>query len=96
MYNLQSETGTIESTLMVNNSPQTKKLGIGYTILGWISFAISLLFIPILFGAGAFLMGLLTFWDRNQFHGAVLMGFAFVGTILGSLLSLMVSGTFLF
>jgi len=96
MYNLQSETGTIASNLMVNEQPQTKKLSLAVTFLGWISFAISLLFIPILFGAGAFFVGLLTFWDRSQLHGAVLMGFAAVGTILGSLLSFMVSGTFLF
>lgn len=56
-----------------------------YIILGWVFFGISLLFIPILFGAGTFIMGCLTYRNGKQTHGMILMVFAVVGTILGFL-----------
>jgi len=70
-----------------------KKLGIVYPIIGWAFFLISLVFIPLLFGAIAFCMGLLTYFERSKFHGSILMFFAAVGLILGSLVSFMVAGT---
>ncbi|MED4223945.1 hypothetical protein [Neobacillus cucumis] len=70
-----------------------KKQSIIFPILGWLFFMISLVFIPILFGAAAFLMGFFTFHDRSKSHGLILMIFASAGLILGSLFSFMVSGT---
>ncbi|MEH7095586.1 hypothetical protein [Neobacillus vireti] len=80
-------------TLKHEEAESNKKQGILYPILGWTFFVLSLIFIPILFGAAAFLMGFFTFHDRSKTHGAVLMMFASVGLILGSLFSIMVSGT---
>jgi hypothetical protein len=70
-----------------------KKQGIIIPILGWIFFVLSIVVIPILFGAAAFLMGFFTFHDRSKAHGAVLMTFASFGLIFGSLFSFLVSGT---
>jgi hypothetical protein len=71
----------------------TKKKGITYVVLGWMFFAISLLFLPIIFGVGSLFMGIMTFCERSQVHGAILIFFAAAGLILGSLFSFMVSGT---
>ncbi|MBV7507720.1 hypothetical protein KW850_21050 [Bacillus sp. sid0103] len=76
-------------------SSPSKKKGITYVILGWLFFAISLVFMPLLFGVGAVFMGIMTFCERSQVHGAFLTFFAATGLILGSLFSFMVSGTFL-
>lgn len=57
-----------------------------YVILGWVFFGISILFIPIIFGAGAFVMGFLTYRVRSQTHGVILMVFSVAGAILGMLL----------
>ncbi|UOQ94394.1 zinc-ribbon domain-containing protein [Halobacillus shinanisalinarum] len=59
-----------------------------YIILGWVFFGISILFIPILFGAGAFIMGFLTYKNNNDTHGVILMVMAIAGAILGSLLGM--------
>lgn len=80
-------------TLKHEEDVSNKKQGIIYPILGWTFFVLSLIFIPILFGAASFLMGFFTFHDRSKAHGAVLMMFASIGLILGSLFSIMVSGT---
>ncbi|PFN99244.1 hypothetical protein COJ85_20020 [Bacillus sp. AFS076308] len=80
-------------TLKHEGANSDKKQGIIFPILGWTFFVISLMFIPILFGAAAFLMGFFTFHDRSKAHGVVLMMFASGGLILGSLFSIMVSGT---
>jgi hypothetical protein len=71
----------------------SKKVGIGYAIIGWLFSVVSLLFVPILFGPIAFALGLITFYSRSKAHGASLMVFAAITFILGSLLSLFVSGT---
>lgn len=95
MYSSQNnEAPVFENSHVISYQTETKSTGLAYVVFGWIFFAISLLFIPILFGAAAFFMGLMTFWERSQFHGAVLMGFAFLGTLFGSLLSFVVAGTY--
>ncbi|MEH7417931.1 hypothetical protein V7266_21900 [Neobacillus drentensis] len=103
MYNPQSgsneavNTNVCQScgriTLKHDGAGSDKKQGLIFLILGWLFFVISLVFIPILFGAASFLMGFFTFHDRSKAHGVVLMMFASVGLILGSLFSFMVSGT---
>jgi hypothetical protein len=92
MYQTQSEAATVEVTQVVNSQTQLSK-GTGYMVAGWIFFAISLLFVPILFGAAAFFMGLMTYWEKSEFHGVILMGFAALGTIFGTMLAFMVAGT---
>lgn len=74
-------------------SQSNKKLSIFYTALGWLFAAISFLFLPIVFGAAAFFLGLLTYYERNKVHGAILMVFATLGVVLGSLFSFFVAGT---
>ncbi|WP_407267771.1 zinc-ribbon domain-containing protein [Radiobacillus sp. PE A8.2] len=88
---------TTEETPFVNSSyhkTQTQtsqeKNGLVYVILGWVFFAISLLFIPILFGAGAFIMGFLTYKTRGTTHGVILMVMGVVGLLLGTLLGFIV------
>lgn len=75
------------SNSQIENS---KKQGTAYIVLGWVCFAISLLFIPLLFGAVAFIMGYLTYKVRSETHGVVLMVFSIVGTIFGMLLGMIV------
>lgn len=83
------------AALSLENSTiaQSKKNGLTYAVSGWLFFAISLLFIPILFGAGALFMGYMTFQKRSPLHGVILMFFAATGLILGSLFSFLVAGT---
>jgi hypothetical protein len=68
-----------------------QKQGTIYIVLGWVFFALSLIFIPILFGAGTFIMGFLTYRNGKQTHGVILMVFAVVGVVLGMLLGVMVA-----
>lgn len=65
-----------------------KKQGTVYIVIGWVSFAISLLFIPLIFGAVAFIMGFLTYKTRSEIQGVVLMVCSIVGTIFGMLLGM--------
>ncbi|WHY64796.1 hypothetical protein [Neobacillus sp. SuZ13] len=81
-------------TFQPDVSSTRKKKGLTYVILGWLFFAISLVFMPLLFGVGAVFMGIMTFCERSQVHGAILTFFAATGLILGTLFSFMVSGTF--
>lgn len=74
----------------------SKVSGITYVILGWLFTFISVLFVPVLFGAIAFCMGLMTYSERSKTHGTILMSFASVGLIFGSFISFMVSGTMFF
>jgi hypothetical protein len=74
----------------VQNEPQQAvvnvrdpKNGTVYVALGWVFFGLSFLIIPILFGAGAFIMGFLTYRVRSQTHGVILMVMAVVGTVIG-------------
>ncbi|MEH7332520.1 hypothetical protein V7161_07785 [Neobacillus drentensis] len=80
-------------TLINEEHSSNKKVGIYYPLVGWMFFFISLVFIPLLFGALAFCMGLLTYFERNKVHGVILMCFAAAGLILGSMISFMVAGT---
>lgn len=73
-----------------------KKTGIGYAIVGWVFFVLSLILIPFLTGAISLFMGYMTYNERNKTHGAILMVFATMGIVLGSLLSIMVAGTMFF
>ncbi|CAH2713814.1 hypothetical protein BACCIP111895_00968 [Neobacillus rhizosphaerae] len=103
MYNSQSGSYEVVNTNVCHNCggltikneelSSDKKLGIAYPMFGWLFFFISLLFIPLLFGAGALIMGFLTYHDRNKIHGAILLFFAAAGLIIGSIFSFMVSGT---
>lgn len=67
-----------------------QKQGTVYVVLGWIFFALSILFVPILFGAGAFIMGFMTYRVRSQVHGVILMVFSVAGTVLGMLIGMIV------
>lgn len=69
------------------------KSGMIYAAFGWLFFAISLLFIPMLFGAAALAMGFMTYHERNEVHGVILMVFAAASIVLGSLFSFIVAGT---
>lgn len=83
-------------TLHHEADSSSKSKGIMYVVLGWLFFAISLIFMPLLFGIGGVFMGVMTFLERSQVHGAILTFFAGSGLIIGSLFSFMVSGTFFF
>lgn len=83
------------SVKKVEQKEENKKGSLSFVIFGWIFTAISFLFIPILFGGAALCMGILTYFDRSKTHGAILMFFAAMGLILGSLFSFMVTGTIL-
>lgn len=80
-------------TMTHEETASNKMTGITYVVLGWIFFSISLLFIPILFGALALSMGFFTYSERSKTHGVILMLFAAMGLVLGSLFSFMVAGT---
>lgn len=95
MYN--SQDGAIcqscGNMTLVQEISQSKKSGIVYAALGWVFFAVSLLFIPLLFGTAALAMGFMTYHERNVVHGVILMFCAAVSTVLGSLFSFIVAGT---
>lgn len=67
-----------------------KKSGIVFIVLGWVFFGLSFIFIPILFGAGAFIMGFLTYRSKRQTHGVIMMVMAVVGAVLGMLIGMAV------
>lgn len=56
-----------------------------YMIIGWVSVVISLLFIPVLFGAVGVVMGYL-YRDHDEKHGTILMIAGVTGALLGMLL----------
>ncbi|MXS27909.1 zinc-ribbon domain-containing protein [Enterococcus faecalis] len=64
-----------------------KQSGNLYKIAGWVSVAISLLFIPVLFGAIGVIMGYLS-REHDEKHGTILMIAGVAGGILGTLLGL--------
>jgi hypothetical protein len=102
MYNLESvnlananvceSCGNVSAT---HNHAQGESTGITFVIVGWISFVISIIFMPLLFGATALGMGFMVFNLRNQLHGAVLMFFGAASMVLGTLFSVIVAGTML-
>jgi uncharacterized membrane protein len=105
MYSLQNETFNEPNALpcqcyrnqsMKEENNLRKKTSFIFPVLGWISFAISLLFLPILFGGLALFMSIMTFFERSQVHGAILMVFSATGLILGTLFNIFVTGTMFF
>lgn len=58
-----------------------------YLILGWVFAGLSLIFIPLLFGAGAFVMGFLTKKQPGrETHGVIIMVFAVAACVLGMII----------
>ncbi|WP_321387338.1 zinc ribbon domain-containing protein [uncultured Enterococcus sp.] len=68
----------------VDNGKQSGKL---YLILGWLSMVVSLLFIPVLFGAVAVIMGYLYRYEDEKM-GTILMIAGVAGGILGVLIGM--------
>jgi uncharacterized membrane protein YvbJ len=58
-----------------------------YLIVGWVSMVVSLLFIPVLFGAIAVIMGYL-YRDKDEKMGTILMIAGVAGGILGVLIGM--------
>lgn len=83
--------GVAKSEASRTNS--NKKKGLFYTIFGWIFVVISLVFMPIIFGAVALCMGIMTFFERSHVHGAILTVCAVSGLIIGTLFNFFVTGT---
>lgn len=71
-----------EARVQINNGKQSGKL---YMVIGWVSMVISLLFIPVLFGAIAVIMGYL-YRSYDEKHGTILMIAGVAGAILGFLI----------
>lgn len=62
-----------------------------YITLGWIFTGLSLLIIPILFGAGGFIMGALLYkLEKRHAHGIILMALSVACAILGMLIGFMI------
>jgi hypothetical protein len=68
-------------------------MGVAYALFGWVFLAISFLFLPIVFGTAALLMGFMLYHNQSKVHGAILMFFAAIGLIVGTLISVVVAGT---
>ena len=58
-----------------------------YLIMGWVSTVVSLVFVPVAFGAVAVIMGYL-YRDKDEKMGTVLMIAGIAGAILGVLLGM--------
>jgi hypothetical protein len=70
-----------------------QKQGTIYVVLGWVFFGISLLFIPLIFGAGSFVMGFLVRKQPGrETHGVILMVFAVAGALLGMIIGAATAG----
>lgn len=69
---------------------KAKETGKLYLIIGWISMVVSLLFIPVAFGAIAVIMGYL-YRETDEKMGTILMIAGIAGAILGVLLGMSVS-----
>ncbi|MFF2449623.1 zinc-ribbon domain-containing protein [Neobacillus sp. NPDC058068] len=74
------------------SSMPDRKAGTAYIVLGWIFFAISLLFIPVLFGAGTVIMGYLVRKNNSETHGTIMMILGVAGGILGVILGMAAAG----
>lgn len=73
-----------EARVQISNGKQSGKL---YMVIGWISMVVSLLFIPVLFGAVAVIMGYL-YRSYDEKHGTILMIAGVTGAILGFLIGM--------
>ncbi len=71
----------------IAHGQETGKL---YLIIGWVSMVVSLVFVPVAFGAVAVIMGYL-YRDKDGKMGAVLMIAGVSGAILGVLLGMSMS-----
>ncbi|HEY2419862.1 MAG TPA: zinc-ribbon domain-containing protein [Neobacillus sp.] len=76
----------LENSSQIQSQVQARQSGTTYVVLGWVFFAMSLLFVPVLFGAGTVIMGYLVRKNRNITHGTVMMILGVAGAILGTLL----------
>ena len=85
----QAAIGTVEETT-------GEKKGVMYVLFGWLFVALSVVFLPLVFGAAALYLGAMVFFDRSRTHGAILMASAMFATMLGLLHSIFVAGTVLF
>ncbi|OCA87721.1 hypothetical protein A8F94_07660 [Bacillus sp. FJAT-27225] len=72
-----------------------EKKGVMYVLLGWLFVALSVMFLPLVFGAAALYMGAMIFFDRSRTHGAILMASALAATMIGLMHSIFVAGTVL-
>lgn len=63
-----------------------------FTILGWISTVISLLFVPILFGAGGVIFGYLLRSKGQVQHGTIMMIAAIACGLFGTVFGMAVAG----
>lgn len=70
-----------------NQIDQKNQTGQLYLIVGWVSMVVSLLFIPVLFGAIAVIMGYL-YRDKDEKMGTILMIAGVAGGILGVLIGM--------
>lgn len=101
MYNSQNGSYSVANSsvcqscgnVTLSYEKSTSNKGTLYAVLGWVFFAISLLFMPLLFGAAALFMGFMTYTVKSEIHGLILMVFGAVGLVLGSLFSFIVAGT---
>ncbi|WP_147534647.1 hypothetical protein [Bacillus marasmi] len=96
MYNSQNGSycqncGNI--TLAHDGVVAKKKSGLAFVVFGWLFLAISLIFMPILFGVAALAMGFMIYHERSELQGIVLMVLAAASTVIGTLFSFIVSGT---
>lgn len=73
---------------------EPKKNGFVFKLFGWIFVLTSLVFIPILFGAGAFIMGYLLKKTgvHNDTHATIIMVMGVACGILGTLLGMAAAG----
>ncbi|NTK03050.1 zinc ribbon domain-containing protein [Enterococcus faecium] len=71
----------------IAHGQETGKL---YLIIGWVSMVVSLVFVPVAFGAVAVIMGYL-YRDKDEKMGTVLMIAGVSGAILGVLLGMSMS-----
>lgn len=71
----------------IAHGQETGKL---YLIIGWVSMVVSLVFVPVAFGAVAVIMGYL-YRDKDEKMGTVLMIAGVAGAILGVLLGMSMS-----
>lgn len=63
-----------------------------YIVLGWLSTALSTLFIPIIFGAGGVIFGYLirNYSEEHKQHGTIMMIAAVAAGIFGTILGMAV------
>ncbi|MDF2946293.1 MAG: hypothetical protein K0S51_972 [Bacillales bacterium] len=65
------------------------------SLIGWLSFWVSLIFIPLFFGVISLLAGYLTIYKGKVFYGALMMLMAMFGTVVGLVYSVVVVGTWI-